>query len=213
MLCSVKLYLKLFCKQELTLSFCCEELDVWPLLQGCLVFCAKIFVLGLCCKFFKKNLEDISPFRGATDTPVLDVWWRLPWILKARVDTSLARFSCVVVANFIAEDYCRRCPCRSGCNAILAFMVMQRKCPNEYFWFFEKIKYFYEADWSLFVIKLMLLICAFEFQMKWRLCFIFWTDLMGVINTGVTINSNFTKKRSAQTIMTTSTITDCHFIW
>ena len=24
--------------------------------------------------FFKKNLEDISPFCGATDTPVLDFW-------------------------------------------------------------------------------------------------------------------------------------------
>ena len=28
------------------------------------------------------SLEDISPFRGATDTPVLDFWWRLPWVSK-----------------------------------------------------------------------------------------------------------------------------------
>ena len=27
-------------------------------------------------------LEDISPFRGATDTPVLDFWWRLLWVSK-----------------------------------------------------------------------------------------------------------------------------------
>ena len=27
-------------------------------------------------------LEDISPFYGSTDTPVLDFWWRLPWVSK-----------------------------------------------------------------------------------------------------------------------------------
>ena len=32
--------------------------------------------------FFKKNLEDINPFRRAADTPVLDFWWRLPWVPK-----------------------------------------------------------------------------------------------------------------------------------
>ena len=33
--------------------------------------------------FQKKNyLEDISPFRGATDTPVLNFWWRLPWVSR-----------------------------------------------------------------------------------------------------------------------------------
>ena len=26
--------------------------------------------------------EDISPFRGDIDTPVLDFWWRLPWVSK-----------------------------------------------------------------------------------------------------------------------------------
>ena len=34
---------------------------------------------------FLKFLEDISPFCGATDTPVLDFWWCLPWSFKARV--------------------------------------------------------------------------------------------------------------------------------
>ena len=32
--------------------------------------------------FYYKFLEDISPFRGATDTPVLDFWRRLPWVSK-----------------------------------------------------------------------------------------------------------------------------------
>ena len=32
--------------------------------------------------FFKKNLEEISLFRGATDTTVLDFWWCLPWVSK-----------------------------------------------------------------------------------------------------------------------------------
>ena len=32
--------------------------------------------------FFLKFLEDISPFRETTDTPVLDFWRRLPWVSK-----------------------------------------------------------------------------------------------------------------------------------
>ena len=32
--------------------------------------------------FFQKSLEDMSPFCGATDTPVLDFWWRLLWVSK-----------------------------------------------------------------------------------------------------------------------------------
>ena len=32
--------------------------------------------------FLKKFLEDISLFCGATDTPVLDFWWYLPWDSK-----------------------------------------------------------------------------------------------------------------------------------
>ena len=31
---------------------------------------------------FLKFLEDMSPFCGATDTPFLDFWWRLPWVSK-----------------------------------------------------------------------------------------------------------------------------------
>ena len=29
---------------------------------------------------FQKKLEDISPFCGATDTPVLDFWWHPAWV-------------------------------------------------------------------------------------------------------------------------------------
>ena len=29
------------------------------------------------------DLENINPFRGGTDTPVLDFWWHLPWVSKA----------------------------------------------------------------------------------------------------------------------------------
>ena len=32
--------------------------------------------------FFLKFLEDMSPFCGATDTPVLDFWWCLSWVSK-----------------------------------------------------------------------------------------------------------------------------------
>ena len=33
--------------------------------------------------FLKQFLEDISPLCGATDTPVLDFWRRLPWVSKS----------------------------------------------------------------------------------------------------------------------------------
>ena len=34
----------------------------------------------ICFFLFIKFLENISPFRGATDTPVLDFWWHLSWV-------------------------------------------------------------------------------------------------------------------------------------
>ena len=37
-----------------------------------------------CFFVFFKLLEDTCPFCGATDTPVLDFWWRLPWVSKPR---------------------------------------------------------------------------------------------------------------------------------
>ena len=33
-------------------------------------------------KSFFFNLGDVSPFRGAIDTLVLDFWWHLPWVSK-----------------------------------------------------------------------------------------------------------------------------------
>ena len=45
---------------------------------------------GRCRWFFlKKNLEDTSPFCGATNTPVLDFWWGF----KARLDLLLVCFT------------------------------------------------------------------------------------------------------------------------
>ena len=44
-------------------------------------------------QFFSKFLKDISPFCGATDAPVLDFWWCLPWISKPGWISSLAYFS------------------------------------------------------------------------------------------------------------------------
>ena len=42
----------------------------------------KVTLLKLLLIFFWKILEDISPFCGATDTPVLDFSWRLLWVSK-----------------------------------------------------------------------------------------------------------------------------------
>ena len=36
--------------------------------------------------FLKKKLEDISPFHGATDIPVLDFWWCLHWVPKPAIN-------------------------------------------------------------------------------------------------------------------------------
>ena len=49
----------------------------------------------------KKFLDDTCPFCGATDTHVVDFWWYLPWVFKARVDFSLAHFLvCVLFLTF-----------------------------------------------------------------------------------------------------------------
>ena len=40
------------------------------------------YVITDCKNFLFKKLEDISPFCGATDTPVLDFWWNLLWVSK-----------------------------------------------------------------------------------------------------------------------------------
>ena len=47
----------------------------WPL-------CWPVTYLFVKYSFFEKKLEDISPFNGATNTPVLDFWWHLLWVSK-----------------------------------------------------------------------------------------------------------------------------------
>ena len=50
----------------------------WVLLTSALSFKAMDDEILLPhCTLFKKILEDINPFCGATDTPVLDLWWYL----------------------------------------------------------------------------------------------------------------------------------------
>ena len=41
-----------------------------------------IYICQIAYPLFKTFLEDVSPFCGATDTPVLDFWWHLLWISK-----------------------------------------------------------------------------------------------------------------------------------
>ena len=47
----------------------------------------------------KKNfLEDLSNFRGTTDTPILDFWLRLPWVSN---DTSIdGIFTVILIPNY-----------------------------------------------------------------------------------------------------------------
>ena len=42
------------------------------------MFLLQVFIFS----FFLKFLEVTCPFCGATDTPVLDFWWCLPWVSK-----------------------------------------------------------------------------------------------------------------------------------
>ena len=51
-------------------------LEWWSL--GLLIFCTWYINYNRNLKF----LEDTSAFYGVTDTPVLDFWWRLPWVSK-----------------------------------------------------------------------------------------------------------------------------------
>ena len=66
--------------------------------------------------FFKKFLEDIISFCGATDTPVLDFWWCLLWVSKPEWTASftLGQGICnvcslipadLLVANMAAEPF------------------------------------------------------------------------------------------------------------
>ena len=44
-------------------------------------WCPKLIIAGIFLNFLN-FFEDMSPFCGATDTPVLDFWWCLPWVSK-----------------------------------------------------------------------------------------------------------------------------------
>ena len=48
--------------------------------SNCLFLEECALCLLACHLFLKKFLEDISPFCGATDTPVLDLWWHFLWV-------------------------------------------------------------------------------------------------------------------------------------
>ena len=50
--------------------------------QNCLIHGDGKFVDDSFFLFFFKFLEDMSPFCGATDTPILDFWWCLLWVSK-----------------------------------------------------------------------------------------------------------------------------------
>ena len=56
--------------------FCTFTLRFWLFLLN------RMLYFRYLCLFFKKILEDMSPFCGATDTPVSDFWWRLLWVSK-----------------------------------------------------------------------------------------------------------------------------------
>ena len=47
--------------------------------------------------FLKKNLEDTSPFRGASGTPLLDFRWRLPWVSKPGWTPFMCFLACVIL--------------------------------------------------------------------------------------------------------------------
>ena len=72
---------------------------------------------------FTKFLEDISPFRGATDTPILDFWWRLPRVSKPGWIPSLACF--LVCAQQIPQIYlwCNTCWLYRGQHGSQAFLI------------------------------------------------------------------------------------------
>ena len=65
--------------------------------------------------FFWKILEDVCPFCGTTDTPVLDLWWRLPWVSKPGwmfshlcdpdLDSPLVQYLLIVEVSMAAESY------------------------------------------------------------------------------------------------------------
>ena len=62
-------------------------------------------------------LENISHFHGATDTPVLDFWWHLPWVSKPGW-IPFACFLLCVILRFSSGMTPADCIEVSNCNVI-----------------------------------------------------------------------------------------------
>ena len=103
-----------------------ESLNCTKLLQiiidesehtNCVCFCL------FCFFFFFKFLEDISPFCGAADTPILDFWWCLPWVSKPGWILSLACF--LTCAQQIPQIHlwCDTCWLYRGQHGSWAFLI------------------------------------------------------------------------------------------
>ena len=74
---------------KLSGRFCFSPSVLHELLKGDIYFSLKLKKIKMCkmntaftIHFFKKFLEDISPFCGTTYIPVLDSWWCLLWVSK-----------------------------------------------------------------------------------------------------------------------------------
>ena len=57
-----------------------RSLDMWSV--GVIIYVRLVVFSTVFFIFFKKILEYISPFYGATDIRVLDFWWHLLWTSK-----------------------------------------------------------------------------------------------------------------------------------
>ena len=69
--------------------------------------------------FFFKFLKDISPFRGAIDTNVLDFWWYLPWVSKPGwIPCMLSR-----LCDPQIHLWCNTCRLYRGQHGSLAFLI------------------------------------------------------------------------------------------
>ena len=69
--------------------------------------------------FFFLIFEDISPFRGATDTPVLDFWWCLPWVSKPGWIPSMLFHLCDPLIHL----WCDTCWLHRGQHGSWAFLI------------------------------------------------------------------------------------------
>ena len=87
--------------------------------------------------FFKIFLEDISPFCGATDIPVLDLWWHLHWVSKPGWVHSLACF--LACAQWIPQIHfwCDTCWLYRGQHGSQAFLIhIPADCVRRDWWRF-----------------------------------------------------------------------------